>query len=92
MHYSLHVLVIAANTRGIGSKDMPAHMPNLGGGRDLKSLHVEKKKRKNYAGRKSHSPHQLRKTGHFGTEYREAPPLWKGKELSMGIRSVAGLA
>jgi hypothetical protein len=42
---------------------------------------------KNYAG-----PHQLRKRSHFGTEYRKAPPPRKGKEKSMGIKRVAGLA
>jgi hypothetical protein len=34
---------------------------------------IEKKK-KNYAGSENHSPHQLRKRSHFGTEYRKAPP------------------
>jgi hypothetical protein len=29
---------------------------------------------------------------HFDTEYRKAPPPRKGKEKSMGIRRVAGLA
>jgi hypothetical protein len=47
---------------------------------------------KNYAGSENHSPHQLRKRSHFGTEYRKAPPPRKGKEKSMGIRRVAGLA
>jgi regulator of sigma D len=51
-----------------------------------------KKKKKNYAGSKNHSPHWLRKRSHFGTEYRKAPPPRKGKEKSMRIRRVAGLA
>jgi len=37
-------------------------------------------------------PRQLRKRSHFGTEYRKAPPPQKGKEKSMGIKRVAGLA
>jgi hypothetical protein len=40
----------------------------------------------------THSPHQLRKRSHFGTKYRKAPPPQKGKEKSMGIKRVAGLA
>jgi hypothetical protein len=40
--------------------------------------------KKNYAGSENHSPHQLRKRSHFVTEYRKAPPRWKGKEKSMG--------
>ena len=51
----------------------------------------EKEKEKNI-GSESHSPHQLRKRSHFGTEYRKAPPPRKGKEKSMGIKRVAGLA
>jgi hypothetical protein len=51
----------------------------------------EKEKEKNI-GSESHSPHQLRKRSHFGTEYRKAPPPRKGKETSMGIKRVAGLA
>jgi hypothetical protein len=51
-----------------------------------------KKKRINYAGSENHSPHYLRKRSHFGTEYRKAPPPRKGKEKSMGIRRVVGLA
>ena len=39
----------------------------------LLSLCVRKEK-KNYAGSEIHSPHQLRKRSHFGTEYRKAPP------------------
>jgi hypothetical protein len=50
-----------------------------------------KRKRKNYAGSENHSPHQVRKRSHFGTEYRKAPPPRKGKEKSMGIKRVAGL-
>jgi len=46
----------------------------------------------NYSGGESHSPRYLRKRSHFGTEYRKAPPPRKGKEKSMGIRRVAGLA
>ena len=44
-----------------------------------------KEKKKNYAGSENHSPHQLRKKSHFGTEYCKAPSprKWKGK--SMGI-------
>ena len=44
-----------------------------------------KKKKINYAGSENHSPHQLRKKSHFGTEYCKAPSprKWKGK--SMGI-------
>ena len=56
------------------------------------NLAKRKKKRKNYAGSESHSPHKLRKRSHFGNEYRKAPPPRKGKEKSMGIRRVAGLA
>jgi hypothetical protein len=52
----------------------------------------KKRRRKNYVGSESHSPHQLRKRSHFGTEYRKAPPPRKGKENSMGIRRVAGFA
>jgi hypothetical protein len=52
----------------------------------------KKKKRKNYAGSKNHSPQQSRKRSHFGTEYCKAPPPQKGKEKSMGIKRVAGLA
>jgi hypothetical protein len=51
-----------------------------------------KKKKKDYAGSESHSPHLSKKRSHFGTEYRKAPPLQKGKEKSTGIRRVAGLA
>jgi hypothetical protein len=58
-------------------------------------LHTYKKRRgkKNYAGGENHSPHQLRKRSHFGTKYCKAPhPPKGGKEISMGIRRVAGLA
>ena len=34
----------------------------------------------------------LGKRSHFGTDYRKAPPPQNGKEKSMGIRRVAGLA
>jgi hypothetical protein len=44
------------------------------GEKNLQKLKKEKKKRKNYAGSESHSPHRLRKKSHFGTEYRKAPP------------------
>jgi len=52
----------------------------------------KKENKKTYAGSENHSPHHLRKRSHFGTEYRKAPPLRKGKENSMGIKRVAGLA
>jgi hypothetical protein len=58
----------------------------------IDAFRKEKEKRKNYAGSEHHSPHKLRKRSHFGTEYRKAPPLRKGKEKLMGIRRVAGLA
>jgi hypothetical protein len=46
----------------------------------MESLSAEgKEKRKNYAGSENHSPHQLRKRSHFGTEYRKAPPPQKKK-------------
>ena len=54
--------------------------------------HISKEKRNNYAGSEHHSPHQVRKRSHFGTEYHKAPPPWKGKEISMRIKRVAGLA
>jgi hypothetical protein len=52
----------------------------------------KRKEKKNYTGSEIHSPHQLRKRSHFGTEYRKAPPPRKGKEKLMGIRRVSGLA
>jgi hypothetical protein len=39
-----------------------------------------------------HSPRKLKKRSHFGTEYRKALLPRKGKEKSMGIRRIAGLA
>jgi hypothetical protein len=45
----------------------------------MECRYEKKKKRKNYAGSESHSPHYLRKRSHFGTEYRKAPPPPKGK-------------
>jgi hypothetical protein len=34
----------------------------------------ERENKENYAGSENHSPHQLRKRSHFGTEYHKAPP------------------
>jgi hypothetical protein len=47
-------------------------------------LGCSNRKRKNYAGSESHSPHYLRKRSHFGTEYRKAPSPQKGKEKING--------
>jgi len=57
-------------------------------------LHIspKRKEKKKYAGNGNHSPHNSRKKSQFGTEYRKAPPPRKGKEKSMGIKRVAGLA
>jgi hypothetical protein len=47
---------------------------------------VKRKKRKNYVGSESHSPHLLRKRSHFGTEYRKALPLEKERNDQWGSR------
>jgi hypothetical protein len=52
----------------------------------ITDLNVYASENNNYAGSENHSPHQLRKRSHFGTEYRKAPPPRKGKETSMGIK------
>ena len=51
-------------------------------------ISLSKGKRKNYAGSENHSPHQLRKRSHFGTEYRKAPPPREGKENQWGSRGL----
>ena len=63
-------------------------LEETGAGGNMKA----RKEKNNYAGSENHSPHKLRKRSHFGTEYRKAPPPRKGKEKSMGIKRVAGLA
>ena len=58
-------------------------------------LQEEKKKEKEkftQAVKTTPHAHKLRKRSHFGTKYRKAPPPQKGKEISMGIKRVAGLA
>jgi len=55
----------------------------------LTSTCLATKEKKNYVGSENYSP---MKRSHFGTEYCKAPPPRKGKEKSMGIRRVAGLA
>jgi hypothetical protein len=83
-------LIMTKTKRVQTAKSSTFHHSN--GTMHLHKARWQEKKEKNYAGSENHSPHYLRKNSHFGTEYRKALPPQKGKEKSMGIRRVAGLA